>query len=199
MSAQSQTNIARWNLIHRKFWHLTFWFVVVGKMRYVKSTHRLSPFRCLPTVFHSLALSCSPAFFLRSSTLTGSLTSWQAILRQSKAASQSNVSNKCWIHLCSILFYNSIYAHLEDFIVLKFYTLENVMTFIPDFSILIRSFCQLNFKRVALDCSFVRRWYRDQSRRSCGKQTNKQTNTRVKKLNSSIPLTIKISSPTKVP
>ena len=143
-------------------------------MRYVKSTYRLSPF-CLPTVFHSLALSCSSASFLRSSTLRGSLASWQAILRQSNVASQSNVSNKFWIHLGSILFYNSIYAHLEDFIVLKFYTLESVMTFIPDFSILIRSFCQPNFKRVAVDCSFVRRWYWDQGRRSCGKQTNKQT------------------------
>ena len=173
MIAQSQTNRAYGNLLHRTFWHLTFCFVVVGKMRCVKSTYRLFPF-CLPTVFHSLALSCSPAPFLRSSTLRESLASWQAILRQSKAASQSNVSNKCWIHLCSILFYNSIYAHLEDFIVLKFYILENVMTFIPDFSILIRSFCQLNFKRVALDCSFVRRWYRGQRRRSCGKQINKQ-------------------------
>ena len=184
MIAQSQTNRVYGNLLHRTFWHLTFWFVVVDKMRYVKSPYRLSPFRCLPTVFHSLALSCSPAFILRSPTLTGSLASWQAILRQSKVASQSNVLNKCWIHLCSILFYNSIYAHLEDFIVLKFYTLKNVMTFIPDFTILIRSFCQLNFKRVALDCSFIRRWYRDQRRRSCGKQTNKQTNTRVKRMNS---------------
>ena len=178
MCAQSQTNMACRNLLHRTLWHLTFWFLEVGRvedgLRYVKSAYRLSPF-CLPTVFNSLALSCSPASFLRLSTLAGSLASWQAILRQSKVASQSNVSNKCWIHLCSILFYNSIYAHFEDFIVLKFYTLESAMTFIPDFSILIRSFCQLNSKRVALDCSFVRRWYRDQSRRSCGKQTNKQT------------------------
>ena len=151
-------------------------------MRYVKSTYSLSPF-CLPTVCHSLALSLSPASILRSSTLTGSMASWQVILRQSKVASQSNISNKCWIHLRSILFYNSINAHLEDFIVLKFYTLESVMTFIPDFSILIRSFCQLNFKRVALDCSFVRRGYRDQRRRSCGKQTNKQTSKQTLELN----------------
>ena len=174
MRAQSQTNMACRNLLHRTFWHFTFWFRVEDGLRYVKSAYRLSPF-CLPTVFHSLALSCSPASFMRSSTLTGSLASWQAILRQSKVASQSNISNKCWIHLCSILFYNSIYAHFEDFIVLKFYTLESPMTFIPDFSILIRSFCQLNFKRVAMDCPFVRRGYRDQRRRSCGKQTNKQT------------------------
>ena len=183
MRAQSQTNMACRNFLHRTFWHLTFWFLEVGRvedrLRYVKNAYRLSPF-CLPTVFHLLALSCLPASFLLSSTLTESLASWQAILRQSKVASQSNVSNKCWIHLCSILFYNSIYAHFEDFIALKFYTLESAMTFIPDFSILIRSFCQLNSKRVALDCSFVRRWYRDQSRRSCGKQTN----TRVKRLKS---------------
>ena len=187
MRAQSQTNMACRNLLHRTFWHLTFWFLEVGRvedgLRYVKSAYRLSPF-CLSTVFHSLALSCSPASFLRSSTLTGSLASWQAILRQSKVASQSNVSNKYWIHLCSILFYNSIYAHFEDFIELKFYTLESAMTFIPDFSILIRSFCQLNFKRVTMDWPFVRRGYRDQRRRSCGKQTNKPTNTRVKRLKS---------------
>ena len=178
MCTQSQTNMACRNLPHRTFWHLTFWFLEVCRvedgLRYVKSAYMLSQFR-LPTVFHSLALSCSPASFLRLSTLTGSLASWQAILRQSKVASHSNVSNKCWIHLCSILFYNSIYAHFEDFIVLKFYTLESPMTFIPDFTILIRSFCQLNFKRVAMDCPFVRRGYRDQRRRSCGKQTNKQT------------------------
>ena len=183
MRSQSQTNIACRNFLHRTFWHLTFRFLEEGRvedgLRYVKSAYRLSQF-CLPTVFHSLALSCSPASFLRSSTLTGSLASWQAILRQSKVASLSNVSNKCWIHLCSILFYNSIYAHFEDFIVLKFYTLESAMTFIPDFSILMRSFCQLNSKRVAMDCPFIRRGYRDQSRRSCGKQTN----TRVKRLKS---------------
>ena len=173
MRAQSQTNMACRNLLHG-----TFWFLEVGRvedrLRYVKSAYRLSPF-CLPTVFHSLALSCSPTSFLRSSTLTESLASWQAILRQSKVASQSNVSNKCIMHLCWILFYNSIYAHFEDFIVLKFYTLESAMTFIPDFSILIRSFCQLNSKRVAMDCLFVRMGYRVQRRRSCGKQTNKQT------------------------
>ena len=178
MCAQSQTNMACRNLLHRTLWHLTFWFLEVGRvedgLRYVKSAYRLSPF-CLPTVFNSLALSCSPASFLRLSTLAGSLASWQAILRQSKVASQSNVSNKCWIHLCSILFYNSIYAHFEDFIVLKFYTLESAMTFIPDFSILIRSFCQLNSKWVAMDCLFVRRGYRHQRRRSCGKQTNKHS------------------------
>ena len=183
MPAQSQTNMTCRNLLHRTFWHFTFWFLKVGRvedgLRYVKSAYRLSPF-CLPTVFHSLALSCSPASFLRLSTLAGSLASWQAILRQSKVASQSNVSNKCWIHLCSILFYNSIYAHFEDFIVLKFYILESAMTFIPDFSILIGSFCQLNSKRVDMDCPFVRRGYRGQRRRSCGKQTN----TRVKRLNS---------------
>ena len=48
----------------------------------------------------------------------------------------------------------------------------------------IRRFCQLNSKRVAMDCPFVRRGYRDQRRRSCGKQTNKPTNTRVKRLKS---------------
>ena len=173
MCAQSQTNMACRNLLHRTFWHLKFWFLEVGRvedgLRYVKSAYRLSPF-CLSTVFHSLALSCSPASFLRLSTLTGSLASWPAILRQSKVASQSNVSNKCWIHLCSILFYNSIYAHFEEFIVLKFYTLESAMTFIPDVSI-----CQLNSKRVAMDCPFVRRGYRDQRRKSCGKQTNKHS------------------------
>ena len=179
MRAQSQTNIACRNLLHRTFWHLTFCFLEVGReedrLRYVKSAYRLSPF-CPPTVFHSLALSCSPASFLPSSTLTGSLASWQDILGQSKVASLSNVSNKCWIHLCSILFYNSIYAHFEDFIVLKFYTLESAMTFIPEFSMLIRSFCQLNSKRVAMDCPFVRRGYRDQSKRNCvNKQTNKHS------------------------
>ena len=161
-------------LLHRTFWHFTFWFRVENGLRYVKSAYRFSPF-CLPTVFHSLALSYPPASFLHSSTLTGSLASRQAIFRQSKVASQSYVSNKSWIHLCSILVYNSIYAHFEDFTVLKFYTLESAMTFIPDVSILIRSFCQLNSKRVAMDCPFVRRGYRDQRRKSCGKQTNKQT------------------------
>ena len=185
MSAQSQTNMACRNFLHPTFWHLTFWFLEVGRvedgLRYLKSAYRLSPF-CPPTVFYSLALSCSPASFSRSSTtLTGSLASWQAILRQSKVASQSNVSNKSWIHLCSILFYNSIYAHFEDFIVFKFYTFESEMTFIPDFSILIRRFCQLNSKPVAMDWPFVRRGYPNQRRRSCGKQTNKQTNTRIKR------------------
>ena len=46
----------------------------------------------------------------------------------------------------------------------------------------IRSVCQVNSKRVAMDCPVVGRGYRDQRRRSCGKQTNKPTNTRVKRL-----------------